>query len=114
MNVKTIFQYLPEARNNDDHAEPKVEKHEEKLDKGIYPCPCCGCKTLPVLPECAIAYICPVCFWENDVFITSDQEESDENGGLTLREARETYQKIGACQERLLPYVRKPRPEELP
>ena len=31
-----------------------------------YPCPCCGFLTLPVPREEAIAYICPVCFWEND------------------------------------------------
>lgn len=33
-----------------------------------YPCPCCGNLTLPVKPEDAVAFICPVCFWENDVF----------------------------------------------
>lgn len=34
-----------------------------------YPCPCCGYLTYPVPREDAIAYICPVCFWENDVFV---------------------------------------------
>ena len=41
-----------------------------------YPCPCCGYLTYPVPREEAIAYICPVCFWENDVFVTSDDEFS--------------------------------------
>lgn len=42
-----------------------------------YPCPCCGYLTYPVPREDAIAYICPVCFWENDVFVTSDDEPSE-------------------------------------
>lgn len=54
-----------------------------------YPCPCCGYLTYPVPREEAIAYICPVCFWENDVFVTSDDEPSDENHGSSLRKARE-------------------------
>ena len=29
-------------------------------------------------------YICPVCFWENDPFIASDNEPSDSNHGLSL------------------------------
>ena len=47
-----------------------------------YPCPCCGYLTYPVPREDAIAYICPVCFWENDVFVTSVDEPSDENHGI--------------------------------
>ena len=57
----------------------------------MYQCLCCGCYTLPVPPEDAIAYICPVCFWENDVFIKSDDEPSDENRGMTLNQARTKY-----------------------
>ena len=53
-----------------------------------YPCPCCGYLTYPVPREDAIAYICPVCFWENDVFVTSDDEPSDENHGISLRAAQ--------------------------
>lgn len=81
---------------------------------GKYPCPCCGYITLPVPQEDAIAYICPVCFWENDVFIKSDDEPSDENHGMTLNEARENYRAIGACTEKMLIHVRKPLPGEYP
>ena len=35
----------------------------------MYECLCCGLKTLPTKAENAIAFICPVCWWENDVFI---------------------------------------------
>lgn len=40
---------------------------------GIYTCLCCGYKALPLLKEDSLAYICPVCFGENDVFISSDE-----------------------------------------
>lgn len=81
---------------------------------GKYPCPCCGCITLPVAQEDAIAFICPVCFWENDVFISSADEPSDENHGLTLNEGRRNYHTFGACSKRRYGLVRKPKPEELP
>lgn len=80
---------------------------------GQYPCPCCGCKTFSIPAAEAVAYICPVCMWENDVFTTSDDEPSDENHGLTLNQGRAAYKKFGAVRAELLPYARKPLPEEL-
>ena len=71
-----------------------------------YPCPCCGCLTYPVPREDAIAYICPVCFWENDVFVTSDDEPSDENHGISLRTAQENYRSFGACARTMLRYAK--------
>lgn len=67
-----------------------------------YPCPCCGSFTFPVPKEDAIAYICPVCFWENDVFDTDENAPSDENRGMTLAQARENYRKFGAVREEFL------------
>ncbi len=64
--------------------------------EGRYPCPCCGELTLPVPREEAIAFICPVCWWENDVFTPGEEEPSDENRGMTLREGRENYLRYGA------------------
>ena len=63
----------------------------------MYKCLCCGNETLPVRAEEAIAYICPVCWWENDVFLKSADEPSDENHGMTLLEAHENYIKYGIC-----------------
>ncbi|MUU12714.1 MAG: hypothetical protein EP146_15535 [Oscillibacter sp.] len=57
--------------------------------------------TLPVPPEEAVAYICPVCWWENDVFISSDNEPSDENHGLTLSQGRENVRRFGTCDPRM-------------
>ena len=79
-----------------------------------YPCPCCGCYTYNVPAEEDCGFICPVCFWENDAFISSDSEPSDSNGGLTLRQAKKNYLRIGACRERLKQYVRSPTDEERP
>lgn len=74
----------------------------------MYQCLCCGCYTLPVPPEEAVAYICPVCFWENDVFIKSDDEPSDENHGLTLRQAQQNYIDCGACCLEMKRHTRPP------
>lgn len=78
-----------------------------------YPCPCCGCRTFPVPAVDALAYICPVCMWENDLFTNSDDEPSDENHGLTLNQGRENFKTLGVCDSRLAQYARKPLPKEL-
>ena len=72
-----------------------------------YSCPCCGYYTFPVPAEQAVAYICPVCFWENDVFIESDDEPSDENRQLTLNQARENYREFGISDPWLLENLRR-------
>ena len=107
-------QVLPKERTviggpdlRDDIRRPEVETVH-----GRFPCPCCGCRTLPVPAVDAIAYICPVCFWENDVFLRCENEPSDENHGLTLLQGQENYRQYGAVLPRLIPYVRPPLPEE--
>ena len=98
------FLYLPTVVNSADISDEKlnIKSYCAESVIGKYPCPCCGYKTLPVPKEDAIAYICPVCYWENDVFIKSDDEPSDENGGMTLNQARENYKKFGICEERFV------------
>lgn len=78
-----------------------------------FPCPCCGCKTFPVPKEDAVAYICPVCFWENDVFDPGEDQPSDENHGMTLRQGRDAFRRLGAVRKEFLQYVRKLLPEEI-
>ena len=93
------FLYLPEVKNDhfiiggaDDRPDASVPGSEPgpglEEPTGIYPCPCCGYLTFPAPKEEAIAYICPVCFWENDVFDPGEDDPSDENRGLTLRQRR--------------------------
>ena len=67
----------------------------------MYKCKCCGHETLPVPPEDAAAFICPICWWENDVFTADDDEPSDENHGISLNRARENYIAHGICDPRL-------------
>ncbi len=67
----------------------------------MYRCKCCNHETLPVPPEDAVAYICPICWWENDVFTTDDDEPSDENHGISLNRARKNYIAHGICDLRL-------------
>ena len=75
-------------------------------------CPCCGCRTLPAPREEAVAFVCPVCFWENDVFLPDEHTPSDENHGLTLGQARENFRRFGACLARFQGKVRPPTAEE--
>ena len=114
---KKMF-YAPKAFNGYGPPEPPIPAAQDR--PGRYPCPCCGQITLPVPPEEAVAYICPVCWWENDVFISSDNEPSetdegyvtlinakydnepsDENHGLTLSQGRENVRRFGTCDPRM-------------
>lgn len=104
------FLYLPTAVN---HAAPEEPSPAPPVP-GKYPCPCCGYLTLPVPKEEAVAYICPVCFWENDVFDPGDDAPSDENRGMTLRQGRENFLRWGAVRQDLLQYARTPLEQEQP
>lgn len=81
---------------------------------GKFLCPCCGYKTFPMPKEDALAFICPVCLWENDVFDPGEDQPSDENRGMTLAEGREAYRKLGAVREEFRKFKRNPLPEEIP
>ncbi len=104
-----LEQVLPEVS-----CTPSSEPQKPPPVPGTFPCPCCGYRTFPVPREDAIAYICPVCFWENDVFDPGEDQPSDENRGMTLRQGREAFRRLGAVSEEFLQYVREPLPEELP
>lgn len=103
------YKYLQEAKND---CGGNIVSQKSCEDKERHPCPCCGYCTFPVPKEEAIAYICPVCCWENDVFIKNDNEPSDENHGMTLNEGRNNYKLFGACSPKMLAYVRKPKTDE--
>lgn len=77
-----------------------------------YRCPCCGCRTLEA-PDALV--LCPVCWWEDDGQEDDDAGEArlTVNGSLSLAEARLHFSACGASHPRFLPYVRKPREEEL-
>lgn len=123
------FLFLPEAHNDhfiitfDDSGQAVRTPSEAPAvaagpvpepTPGEYPCPCCGYLTFPVPKEEALAFICPVCFWENDVFDPGEDDPSDENGGMTLREGWENFKKYGAVRPGLIRHARPPRPGEIP
>jgi hypothetical protein len=79
----------------------------------MYPCPCCGFKTLP---ERGGFDICPVCFWEDD---GQDDHDADvvrggPNYALCLSKARANFREFGACERKHVRNVRRPLPEEQP
>jgi hypothetical protein len=85
--------------------EKAVAKHK------TYRCSCCKYKTLHGRGQ---DEICPVCFWHDD---GQDEDEADEvwggpNKSLSLRQAQANYAKIGAAEENVLRFTRKPAPEE--
>lgn len=103
--VRTKYRYLPESTCTEVTEEIPVDVYEEwhpgELDihpDADTPCPCCGNITIPYGGD-ALAYICPICRWEIDLFIQSDDEPSDQNHELTLNQARENYKKFGAVKE---------------
>lgn len=75
-----------------------------------YPCPCCGHLTFGDPPG---SYeICSVCFWEDGPI---QLRWPDYTGGAnkpSLIKAQQTFQEIGACEQRLLPHVRTASPDE--
>ncbi|WP_317442668.1 CPCC family cysteine-rich protein [Streptomyces collinus] len=81
--------------------------------EGPYRCPCCGFITLA---ERGAFEICNVCFWEDDG--QDEHDASKVHGGpnhdLSLRQARQNFETIGACNEYRAQFVRDPLPEEHP
>ena len=78
-----------------------------------YPCPCCGYLTYTE-PPCGEYEICPVCFWEDDPI---QKEYPDKDSGaneVCLNQAKINFRTFGACEERCIPFVRLPKPEEYP
>jgi hypothetical protein len=84
-----------------------------ETDPGPFRCPCCGSLTLD---EQGGYDICPVCFWEDDGQGDHDADvvKGGPNGTLSLAKARANYRAFGACEERFIDKVRRPRPEKLP
>lgn len=76
-------------------------------------CKCCGYYTLVGTMEEIGWDICPVCFWENDVFEEKPEAYSGANH-MTLAQGRENYKKYSVCDLKSLPHVRFPLPQEFP
>lgn len=71
-------------------------------------CTCCRCFTVE-----GISSICPVCFWQKDIY---QEAHIDDDGGpnnVSLQEAIENYKRMGAIEERFIKDVRPPREDEM-
>jgi hypothetical protein len=75
-------------------------------------CPCCGYYTIDSEDE-VIVDICEVCYWQYDEVAHDNPDTIKGANGVTLNEARMNYKKFGACEQRFLNDVRKPRNDEL-
>lgn len=123
--AQTLILSCVKLKCRENNAPKEWDKYMEK-----FVCPCCGCRTLD---ERGVYDICPVCFWEDDAYLVVNNGElkgvrvdndipdealldvpSGANDGLTLREGRKNYRKFGACDEKMMRYVRKPKENELP
>lgn len=77
-----------------------------------YQCPCCGYYTFN--EEVNGSYnICAVCFWEDDPVQLEDPTYDGGANHVSLIQARKNYLDFGACAKELMPYVRKPKDDEL-
>ena len=51
--------------------------------------------------------ICPICFWEDDVFVSQHDESSPANK-MSVSVAQANFIRLGAISQEVLPHVRKP------
>lgn len=76
-----------------------------------FSCLCCGYKTLDEEPP-GTYEICEVCFWEDDDYQYTYQNETGANR-VTIREAKRNFLAFGACEKESIPHTRKPKPNEM-
>ena len=90
-----------------------TNKRDVSNEKQRHRCKCCGYYTLVGTVDDIDWDICPVCFWENDVFGENPEAYSGANH-MTLAQGRENYKNYSACDPKSLLHVRLPLPQELP
>lgn len=76
-------------------------------------CPCCGNYPFEN-EEDSFHNICPVCFWHFDVTSNEMVDMAIGPNPVSLKQAQKNYKTLGAAEQRVLPYVRKPYDYELP
>jgi hypothetical protein len=52
-----------------------------------------------------MSLICNVCFWEDDAFVGDDPDAESVCNHMTLAEARINFERIGACDPKMLEHV---------
>lgn len=74
-----------------------------------YTCIICGYRTLDTRCEWDI---CPVCFWEDDIFYEHEVDRRSSANRLSVSEAQANFMRFGAVDKRFSDSVRKPLPDE--
>ena len=77
-------------------------QHEGEPPTGPVQCPCCDYFSLSSQGEYEI---CNVCFWEDDGVNLGDLDQWSGPNHMTLRDARENFCRIGACDDRAVAHV---------
>lgn len=80
------------------------------MQKVKFACPCCGFFTLD---DKGNYDICPVCFWEDDLYDRLHPDEESACNHISLNQARKNYLAFGACDEDMKKFVRKPTAGEI-
>lgn len=77
-----------------------------------YKCPYCGFYTFEHRPN-GTYDICKVCFWEDDPTQLGDCNYKGGANGVSLLQAKANFLRFSACEERMIPYVREPKEDEM-
>jgi hypothetical protein len=72
----------------------------------------CACCNFITLDENSISEICPVCYWQKDFYQESNIDDNNGPNLISLRMAKENFQKNGVVEERFKDYVRRPFDQE--
>ncbi|WP_217907177.1 CPCC family cysteine-rich protein [Massilia sp. BJB1822] len=72
----------------------------------MFTCPCCGYEVFPDHPG---SYdICPICFWEDDLFQLYYPHLADGSNPSSLIEAQVNFVQFGACDREMAKNARAP------
>lgn len=77
-----------------------------------YACPCCGYETLDDEPP-GTYDICEICYWEDDGVQYTDPDFVGGANKVSLREGQSNFIRVGACEERCIEFVRKPKDSDI-
>lgn len=79
---------------------------------GTRTCRCCGYITLGN-DEHGSYQICPICYWEEDPVQAADPDYSGGANKVSLRQAQKNFIQFGACEKKMVKYVRRPDASEM-
>ena len=76
-------------------------------DRFVPYCPCCGYDTIGDEHN-----ICPICFWQHDIYQAENPEACEGPNRVPLKEALLNFVEFGASSRNYVKYVRKPTKDD--